>query len=179
MTEPTPAKTDNRLATGITVGAILALLVAVGLATFGDLSPPESQNASEKASQDASKDTRADHAAAVRALDEKTGEASWYDFEGERTANGETMDADRLTAAHPTLPLGTKLKVENQENDRTVVVRINDRGPFADGRIIDLSEAAAEELGMTEDGVAEVHLKPVREAVGGVAKSDEAKTAHD
>jgi len=153
MVDPTPVHTDNRLATGITVGAILALLLAVGLATFGDLSPPDSQNASQ--------DTREDHAAAVRALDEKTGDASWYDFEGERTANGETMDADRLTAAHPTLPFGTKIEVENVENGRTVVVRVNDRGPYADDRIIDVSKKAAERLDMVEEGVTDVSVAPV------------------
>jgi rare lipoprotein A len=71
------------------------------------------------------------------------------------------MDPRRLTAAHPTLPFGTKVAVENVENGRTVVVRVNDRGPYADGRIIDVSKEAARKLGMVEDGVTEVEVAPV------------------
>ncbi len=158
MIEPTPIKTDTRLATGITVGAVLALLLAVGIASFADLSPPASPD---------SEGAQGDHAAAgaagkaeIRALDRKTGKASWYNFDGAETANGETMDADRLTAAHPTLPFGTKLEVENLENGRTVEVRVNDRGPYAGTRIIDISKEAAETLDMVEDGVAKVRIAP-------------------
>jgi rare lipoprotein A len=78
-----------------------------------------------------------------------------------KTASGEPMDPDALTAAHPSLPLGTQVRVVNVENDRAVVVRINDRGPFADNRIIDLSKAAAEQLDMIETGVAQVRVTPV------------------
>ena len=94
-------------------------------------------------------------------MPEQTGAASWYDFDGDETANGESMDAGRLTAAHPTLPFGTKVEVENLENGRTVVVRVNDRGPYADDRIIDVSKAAAHRLGMVEDGVTDVNVAPV------------------
>jgi rare lipoprotein A len=90
----------------------------------------------------------------------ETGRASWYDLTT-KTASGETMDATQLTAAHKTLPLGTKVRVENLDNGRAVVVRINDRGPFAKDRIIDLSRAAAEQLGMIENGVARVAITPV------------------
>ena len=83
----------------------------------------------------------------------ETGRASWYDL-NTKTASGEAMDASALTAAHPTLPLGTEVRVANLDNGRAVVVRINDRGPFAKDRIIDLSRAAAEELGMIDAGVA-------------------------
>ena len=86
------------------------------------------------------------------------GEASWYEFDGEDTANGEIMDGDRLTAAHPTLPPGTRVLVENVENGQRVVVRINDRGPFTAGRIIDVSKAAAEQLDMIKDGIATVRV---------------------
>ena len=71
------------------------------------------------------------------------------------------MDGDALTAAHNTLPLGTRVRVANLDNGRAVVVRINDRGPFAKDRIIDLSKAAAEQLGMIEDGVARVRVTPI------------------
>jgi rare lipoprotein A (peptidoglycan hydrolase) len=90
----------------------------------------------------------------------ETGRASWYQLDS-KTASGEPMDATALTAAHPTLPLGTQVRVVNLDNDRAVVVRINDRGPFAKGRVIDLSRAAAVALDMIEAGVAEVRVTPI------------------
>lgn len=92
-----------------------------------------------------------------------TGEASWYGpgFSGKKTASGERYNQKALTAAHPSLPLGTSLKVTNIENDRFVVVRINDRGPFVEGRIIDLSKGAAERIGMVGSGTAEVRLEAI------------------
>lgn len=88
------------------------------------------------------------------------GIASWYgpDFHGGRTATGETYDMDAMTGAHPTLPLPTWVRVTNLENGRNVVVRLNDRGPFAKGRIIDLSRAAAEQLDMVRAGTARVEV---------------------
>lgn len=88
----------------------------------------------------------------------ETGRASWYDL-ASATASGETMEGDDLTAAHPSLPLGTKVLVENLDNGRSVVVRINDRGPFTHNRIIDVSKAAAEKLDMVVDGVANVRVR--------------------
>jgi rare lipoprotein A len=85
------------------------------------------------------------------------GPASWYQM-GRKTANGEAFDPNGLTAAHRTLPFGSKIKVVNERNGRSVVVRINDRGPYAGGRIIDLARGAAESLGMTESGVIRVAL---------------------
>jgi rare lipoprotein A len=67
-----------------------------------------------------------------------------------------------MTAAHPTLPFGTRLSVTNLENRRSVIVRVNDRGPHVDGRVIDLSLAAARALGITEDGVGRVRLRPLK-----------------
>jgi peptidoglycan lytic transglycosylase len=90
----------------------------------------------------------------------ETGRASWYDLPT-KTASGEMMDGEALTAAHNTLPLGSHVRVANLDNGRAVVVRINDRGPFAKDRIIDLSKAAAEALGMVDDGVANVRVTPV------------------
>ena len=88
------------------------------------------------------------------------GIASWYgpDFHGGRTSTGETYDMDAMTGAHPTLPLPTWVRVTNLENGRSVVVRLNDRGPFAKGRIIDLSRAAAEQLDMVRAGTARVEV---------------------
>ena len=74
-------------------------------------------------------------------------------------ANGETFHKNELTAAHKTLPFGTVVKVRNLQNGKTIKVRINDRGPYAKGRIIDLSEEAAKKLNMINQGVAEVELK--------------------
>lgn len=94
--------------------------------------------------------------------DASQGKASWYGpgFHGNPTASGETYDMNELTAAHRTLPLGTRVLVRNLDNDRTVVVRINDRGPFVDGREIDLSYAAARQIGMVNPGLAKVEVVP-------------------
>lgn len=91
----------------------------------------------------------------------QTGKASFYadKFQGRNTANGEKFSQRKRTAAHQTLPFGTKVKVRNIKNGKTVKVRINDRGPFVPGRIIDLSKKAAKKLGMLQDGVVEVELK--------------------
>jgi rare lipoprotein A len=89
------------------------------------------------------------------------GYASWYggQFDGRTTSNGEIFDSGKNTAAHRTLPFGAIVKVENLDNGRSTVVRINDRGPFVEGRIIDLSRAAAEDLGMIARGVSRVRLE--------------------
>ena len=88
------------------------------------------------------------------------GVASWYGlpFHGRKTANGERFDMNALTAAHPSLPFGTRVKVRSLVNGREVIVRINDRGPFAPGRIIDLSHAAARQIGLLGFGVKRVSL---------------------
>ncbi len=90
-----------------------------------------------------------------------SGIASWYGgkFQGRLTANGEVFDTNQLTAAHRTLPFGTIVRVVNQTNDRVVVVRINDRGPFVDNRVIDLSRAAADIIELTSAGLAPVRLE--------------------
>ena len=92
------------------------------------------------------------------------GTASWYgeQFDGKETASGEPFDMYGLTAAHPTLPLGTRVKVTNLRNRKTVVVVVNDRGPVVDGRIIDLSYAAAQTLGFEEKGLQRVRLDVVQ-----------------
>jgi rare lipoprotein A (peptidoglycan hydrolase) len=99
----------------------------------------------------------------------EVGEASWYGpgFQGKETANGETYDQNEMTAAHPNLPMGTKAKVTNLENGKKVDVRINDRGPYADGRVIDLSGAAAKKIDMKGNGTAQVKIetKPTKNKV--------------
>jgi rare lipoprotein A len=99
----------------------------------------------------------------------ENGRASWYELGGD-TASGEDMAGDGLTAAHPTLPLGARVRVENLDNGRAVVVRINDRGPSAKDRIIDVSKAAAEQLGMIAAGVATVRISLVSPAQAAEAK---------
>jgi rare lipoprotein A len=91
------------------------------------------------------------------------GMASFYGAElaGNRTANGERFNPAALTAAHRTLPMGTRLRVTNKSNGKSVIVRINDRGPFAKGRIIDVSRAAAEKISMVRSGTARVTLERI------------------
>jgi rare lipoprotein A len=89
------------------------------------------------------------------------GLASFY-TEGTKTASGERFDTHELTAAHPTLPFGTQLRVTNVTTGRSVTVRVNDRGPFVPGRVVDVSYAAAETLGMVGGGVAKVKLDVVQ-----------------
>ncbi|MCB1520804.1 MAG: septal ring lytic transglycosylase RlpA family protein [Hyphomicrobiaceae bacterium] len=92
---------------------------------------------------------------------DRSGSASWYgdNFHGRLTANGETFDKYALTAAHPTLPLPSYVYVTNEENGRTVLVRVNDRGPYVHGRLIDLSHAVAHHLGFEHKGVAKVRVR--------------------
>jgi rare lipoprotein A len=89
------------------------------------------------------------------------GKASFYanQFHGRKTASGETFNMANLTAAHPSLPFGTFVRVTNLRNGKDVIVRINDRGPFVKGRIIDLSKSAAKEIGLINSGTARVKLE--------------------
>jgi len=97
----------------------------------------------------------------------QVGVASWYGpgFHGKATTSGEVYDQHDLTAAHPSLPLGTRVAVTNLENGKQVEVRINDRGPFAKDRIIDLSYAAARALGLVGPGTAQVRIEVLDETV--------------
>jgi len=100
-----------------------------------------------------------------KALSEGT--ASFYStqFHGRKTANGETFNMNQLTAAHPSLPFGTLVKVTNMDNGKNVVVRINDRGPYVKGRIIDLSKGAAKQIGILKEGVVQVKVEPVKPTI--------------
>jgi rare lipoprotein A len=95
------------------------------------------------------------------------GIASWYgnEFNGRPTASGEIFDSSQMTAAHPTLPFNTMLVVINQHNNRSVIVRVNDRGPFVSARIIDISRAAAEQLDMIVTGTAPVIIQSIEQIV--------------
>lgn len=93
----------------------------------------------------------------------QTGVASWYgdEWQGRITASGKPFDDNKLTAAHRTLPLNTRVRVTNLKTGRSVEVTITDRGPYADGRVIDLSKAAAKKLGMVKDGLVPVRIESV------------------
>lgn len=95
------------------------------------------------------------------------GKASYYSrkLQGRKMANGEPYQRHKLTAAHKKLPMGTKVKVTNLANNKSVKVKITDRGPFVRGRIVDLSEAAARRLGYIDNGVAPVKMKVIRPAI--------------
>lgn len=90
-----------------------------------------------------------------------SGTASWYGpgFHGRMTANGERYDMNEMTAAHKTLPFGTRVRVTNQQNGKSVIVRINDRGPYVGSRVIDLSRSAAQKIEMIGTGTAKVSLQ--------------------
>ena len=100
---------------------------------------------------------------AVKLIDRGTLKVSWYGprFHGKFTANGEVYDQMALTAAHKSLSFGTLLKITNPKNGKSVIVRINDRGPYIEGRELDLSKGAAIELGILEKGVARVKVQEV------------------
>jgi rare lipoprotein A len=104
------------------------------------------------------------------------GTASWYgrDFHGKETSSGEVYNMHAMTAAHKTLPLGVYVKVQNRKNGRKIVVRVNDRGPFIDGRIIDLSYSAARVLGVDRSGTAPVQI----EALGFLDRALKGKAAY-
>jgi rare lipoprotein A len=107
---------------------------------------------------------------------DETGVASWYgaDFHGKATANGERYDMDALTAAHRTLPMPTVVRVTNLENGRSIKLRVNDRGPYARGRVIDVSRRAGNLLGFSEKGTARVRVQfEGRAEVGASAPQDE------
>lgn len=97
----------------------------------------------------------------VKPLKTWVGNASWYgdDFDGKKTANGEEFDSEALTAAHPTLPFGSIVRVVNPRNHKFEVVRINDRGPYQEGREIDVSYRVARKIGLTNSGVSKVRLE--------------------
>ncbi len=132
------------------LAATLVLATALGAAPGN--STPESRKGIPGQIQDEHQPSRPRKA--------QVGKASWYGriFQHKKTASGEPYDMNQFTAAHRTLPLGSWVKVTNLKNERTVVVRINDRGPVARGRIIDLSYGAAKMLDMGRDGIDRVRL---------------------
>jgi rare lipoprotein A len=144
-------RTATRLLTVLLIGAGLAACAQQPVATYQPLSSRQAalhKRHSPLASREAS-------------LDASSGVASYYSS-GSRTASGEQFNPNELTAAHRTLPFGTKLRVTNVATGQSVTVRVNDRGPYVPGRVVDVSHSAAESLGMTGRGVAKVKLDVVQ-----------------
>ena len=144
-------------------------LIAAGLLTVSLASAPLTGDAQptrgggEIALAAASSPERSKKATKAAPAKVGKGKASFYgrSFAGRRTASGQRYDPAKMTAAHRSLPLGTKAKVTNVENGKSVTVTINDRGPHKRGRIIDLSRAAAQRLDMVSEGLAEVSVQPL------------------
>jgi rare lipoprotein A len=148
-------------ASALVRAATVTLALAAGCATTTSQAPASSTIHEMGPSGAPSESAAPGKSEVVRVL---TGKASWYGREqqGGPTASGERFDMHALTAAHKTLRLGTRVRVVNLANGRSVVVRINDRGPYGRGRIIDVSYAAARELGMIDKGVVPVRVEVLR-----------------
>ena len=164
---------ENNMATRILIALLISLALS-GTVSSEDKDTKEAKKIAEKVkrkvehtekaegSQDLVKDkVTVNKGSDGKPIVEQVGEASFYGpgFHGKKTATGEKFDQNEKTAAHPTLPLGTKATVTNLENGTSVDVKINDRGPYVKGRDIDLSKGAAKELGMTKGGVAPVKIE--------------------
>ena len=148
---------------------ILALLVVQGCSTLsGDSQPRTSTQAGVVNTPGMDKrSAKIESPKEERGRSAHVGEASWYGpgFDGKKTASGDIFDDSKLTAAHKTIPLGSKAKITNLTNGKTVEVKINDRGPFIEGRIVDLSHAAAKSLGIIERGIAKVQIDLLSEVM--------------
>jgi rare lipoprotein A len=141
--------------------------LALALAACGTTEPPEAPGTSAVGSYKVGKPYKIDGRWYYPSADpsyDRVGTASWYgaDFHGLKTANGEVFDMNRISAAHPTLPLPSLVRVTNIENGHSLVLRVNDRGPFVEDRLIDLSQAAARELGYERNGLAKVRVQFVQ-----------------
>jgi len=144
----------------------LAVLLSVASLGAGAASGPNSSEAAKVTEPTAAKAVSGQSKKQIKNGPYEVGTASWYGeyFQGKETASGEPFDMQALTAAHPTLPLGSFVRVTNLRNGRAVVVRINDRGPVVEGRIIDVSYNTARVLGFHERGLQRVRLDLVRPA---------------
>ncbi len=139
---------------------IVLLFLSILVIAAGNIGAAENAEAAETAEIAEAADTQTDSATDETPSFSQSGYASWYGgkFQGRRTASGEIFDTHKLTAAHKTLPFGTIVTVTNLKNGKKVEVKINDRGPFVKGRIIDLSMAAAREINLLGDGVGRVRI---------------------
>lgn len=155
LTLPGPTASGSRLQI-----ALVAILLGLGLAACSATPDPKPERAWLPAGRAYSIDGVTYQPRYQPGYDQ-TGIASWYGhpFHGRKTANGETYDMNALTAAHTTLPLGSRVQVTNLNNGRSLTVRINDRGPFVGDRIIDMSRRGAEALGFIRAGTARVRVQ--------------------
>lgn len=155
---PAPVLTPKPADPAITAGGFDARAEAARVAATQAVGQPALRPANDLAGYSRAGTAYAPQAAAHA---DETGTASWYGeaYHGNPTANGEIFDMNALSAAHPTLPLPSLVQVVNLDNGRETVVRVNDRGPFIDGRIIDLSKRAADVLGFIDDGTATVRVR--------------------
>jgi len=144
----------------------LAVLLSIASLGAGAASGPNSSEAAKVTKPTVVKAVSRQSTKQPKFSPYEVGTASWYGeyFQGKATASGEPFDMQALTAAHPTLPLGSFVRVTNLRNGRAVVVRINDRGPVVEGRIIDVSYNTARVLGFEERGLQRVRLDLVRPA---------------
>lgn len=160
-TNPTPLHRRMRPVSAVAAAALLFGALAASTPGLAETAPfeavpfqagPAEEQAAEAPDQEAPEEAEASVIG--------TGIASWYgkEFSGRRTASGERFDPGALTAAHRSLPFGSKVRVTHTRTGESVVVRINDRGPFSHGRLIDLSQAAAAQLGIVRAGMGEVSL---------------------
>jgi len=135
----------------------LSVILLLGSMTMSACAPEKQDEQSKQMQPEKSSATN-------QTIHKEVGSASWYGpgLNGQETANGETFDQTKLTAAHPSLPMGTTAKVTNLENGKKVDVKINDRGPFVGNRVLDVSEAAAKKLDMKEDGTTQVKIETVK-----------------
>jgi len=142
---------------------LLPLLLLAGCASQPSAQRPEAPTKPSKPAPSVSAPAKPAAKPAAEPSYQAKGKASYYAsrHHGRRTASGERLNNNAFTAAHRELPFGTKVKVTNLANERSVVVRITDRGPHTRGRLIDLSQAAARELGMLRAGVAQVRVESV------------------
>ena len=163
-TDATPARFGEWVWSGRARSAarrVAVLLIGAGLAACAQQPVATYQPLSRQAALHKHHSPLASREASLDGLSSSSGMASYYSS-GSRTANGEQFNPNEFTAAHRTLPFGTKLRVTNVSTGQSVTVRVNDRGPFVPGRVVDVSSSAAESLGMTGKGVAKVKLDVVQ-----------------
>jgi rare lipoprotein A len=164
-------RTVSSSGTGVALRLLAAGLTAAALAACAQQPPPMMSNVSRPAAQEGARKAVARHrmpaaserqtaSAATRKGAAHDGLASFYSYDP-HTASGEKFNKNELTAAHRTLPFGTRLRVTDVDTGRSVTVRVNDRGPFVRGRVVDVSASAAETLGITGKGVAKVKVDVV------------------
>ena len=174
-----PATKGTMMVLGSALQKWLSSIARVTLIGVLAISGCTSKDSEEDLSQKSKQMPREMGSTSDKPVHKEVGEASWYGpgFHGKETANGETFDQKDMTAAHPSLPMGTKAKVTNLDNGKKVEVRINDRGPFAENRVIDLSSAAAKKLDMKGDGTTQVKIetKPITKKKSAARKSSKTK----